>query len=328
MSRHKEIKEKTIAFELGDYILINVEDKKYLCSVSAKSDGICKAIYDKPLPYDEVDFNFERADVIANFGQKPWKAGHEVFYKEMNLDFGKVAFFTKISSATRDEVKAALIKGYNELKKRFLVSFFPVNIEIRPEKGKALGHYTVDKKTDIDTMCLRIHDQQNFLESFFHEAGHGIWHRLVTSRTIKTKWIETYQEFVQVQHLGTKQLRSMYKDLNSLRSPIAEYKATLEDEEQISIFKEILSYIKKYHRLSVSDLDSIIEGGNFGLLEKIWPNDYLSITKLKDSGITDYSLKSVEEFFCEAVAFYLSGRDMPKALRKLTEKTLSSCATK
>lgn len=329
MSKPKKDKERLIKFDVEDYVLVKLESKKLLLQVTKKSDNMCSGLVEKLLPYEEKDTPFEPTDVIANFGQNPEKAGYEAFYRKTSIpEVGSVAFFTKVSSTARDEVRKTLEKGYSQLKKRHLVSFFPLNLEIRPEKGKSLGHYKLDKKTDIDTLCLRINSEQTMLESFYHECGHGIWERMIYKRSTKSKWIQAYNSLIEVQKLTSKQLKGILNDLQNLRCNITEYKASLEDESEVRILKEALSYIKKYHRLDTDDLNSIIENGDFDVLSSVWPTDSLALTKVKESGITAYASKSVKEFFCESLAFYLMGKALPSNVKSLMEKTVTSIASK
>ncbi len=329
-SEKKSKKEKTptIAFSIGDYLTVDSQGKKYLVTVTKKSDSMCAGVNQKHAPYVEEEITFENDEVLANYGVRPGRSGYEVHLTSSRLSgIGELNFFVKLSSAERDEIKDVVKKGHKALDKKSLASFFPLNFEIRAGKGKALGYYSLDMKTDIDTMGFRMGELQDLTHTFYHEAAHGIWERLVTKRSTKAKWISLYNEFIDVESLSTKHIRRMYEDFASMACSMTEYKASLkEDEGQEMLLKEVLSYIKKYHRLSIKDLDILADSDDKKTIKKLWPNDAISLTKEKETGISLYSLKSPLELFCESFAFYMTGKGLPKTVKKLLSKTLQEGA--
>ncbi len=324
----KEKKKSVIPFSTEDYIQVENQGKKYLIQVTKRSDEMCAGLNQKYYPYVEEEIVFEKEDVLANYGRRPDKMGHEVFKASSRLHgIGEINFFMKVGSSTKDEVKAAISKGYKALEKKRLVSFFPVNFEVRPAKGKTLGYYNTNMKSDLDTMGFRLGEAQDFAYCFYHEAAHGIWDRLVTRRSTKAKWITLYNEFIEVQSLSNKQIRNMFSDFQSTACNMTEYKESLkEDEASTLLLKEILSYIKKYHRLSIKELD-ILADEEKKSIKALWPSDAISLTKEKDTGISLYATKSPVELFCESFAFYMTGKSLPKTVKKLMSKTLEQAAT-
>lgn len=324
----KEKKKSLIPFSTEDYVQVESQGKKYLIQVTKRSDDMCAGVNQKHYPYVEEEIVFEREDVLANYGRRPDKMGHEVFKTASRLHgIGEINFFMKVGSATKDEVKEAIKKGHKTLEKKRLAAFFPLNFEVRPAKGKTLGYYQTNMKSDVDTMGFRLGDGQDFAYCFYHEAGHGIWDRLVTKRSTKAKWITLYNEFIDVQSLSTKQIRNMFSDFESMACNMTEYKDSLkEDQASTLLLKEILSYIKKYHRLSIKELD-ILADDDKKAIKRLWPADAISLTTEKDTGISLYSLKSPVELFCEAFAFYMTGKSLPKSVKNLMSKTLEQAAT-
>lgn len=324
----KSKKKNLIPFSTEDYVQVESQGKKYLVFVNKRSDDMCSGTNQKHYPYVEEEIVFEREDVLANYGRRPDKMGHEVHHSASQLSgIGEINYFFKVSSSTKDELKAALKKGHRALEKKRLVAFFPLNFEVRPPKGKLLGYYHTDMKSDLDTMGFRLGEGQDFAHCFYHEAGHGIWDRMITKRSTKAKWITLYNEFIEVQSLSTKQIKGMLNDFESTACNLTEYKDSLkEDKPSEMLLKEILSYIKKYHRLSVKELD-ILADDDKKAIRKLWPSDAISLTTEKDTGISLYSLKSPIELFCESFAFYMTGKSLPKSVKKLMSKTLDQAAT-
>jgi len=321
-------KDKQIKFSIDDYCLVESTSKKYLVLVTKKTDKICVGLNQKYYPYSEEEINFDANDVLANLGQKPSRLGYEVHYTSSRLQgIGDIHYFTKVGSSLRKEIKKVIEKGYKALEKKRLVSFFPLNFEVRPEKGSVAGYYKLDMKTDIDTMCFRITDQNDFKHCFYHEAGHGIYERLITSRSIKARWVALYNEFIEVQHLASSQIKQLYKNFSSSNMTLTEFKSSISEDEALTlVLKEIIAYIKKYHRLSIKDVDDLVQGEPKEI-KKIWPNDSLSLSSAKETGITPYAAKAPKEFFCEAFAFHMTGKKLPREVRKLLDKTLVKAAS-
>lgn len=327
-SKDKKKEKHFIPFSVEDYVQVDTDGKKYLLQVTKRSDEMCAGVNQKHFPYSEDEIVFERDDVVANLGRRPERMGHEVHHSTSKLSgVGEINFFVKVSSSTKDDLKEVIKKGHKALDKKRLASFFPLNFEVRPAKGKTLGYYATDMKSDIDTMGFRLGELQDLNHCFYHEAAHGIWARLITKPSTKAKWITLYNEFIDVQSLSTKHIRNMYHSFASMACNITEYKDSLkEDEGSEMMMKEILSYIKKYHRLSIKDLD-ILADDDKKAIKALWPSDAISLTKEKDTGISLYSLKSPVELFCESFAFYMTGKALPKSVKKLMSKTLEQAAT-
>lgn len=328
MSDKKE-KSKPIKFGVDDYVQISYNDKTYLVRVTKYSDRMCRGTAQKHYPYVEDEIDFEVKDVLSNLGSSPSrlnKLGFEVHHATSKISgIGDIHYFVKIGSTVKDELKTAITKGYKALEKKGLVSFFPLNFEIKPEKGKMAGYYVANFKSDVDTMGFRLINGNDFRHCFFHEAGHGIYERLITSRSLKAKWVALYNEFIEVNEISSKQIKHLYSVFASNEGTMSEFRSSLEEESDSVMLKEILTYIKKYHRLNIKDLDVLAEGEK-AEIKKLWPKDGLSLTREKDTGITSYAATAPKELFCESFAFYMTGKKLPKNIKKLMEKTLTKAA--
>lgn len=326
-SKDKKKEKYFIPFSVDDYVQVATDNRKCLVQVTKRSDDMCAGVNQKHFPYSEDEIVFERDDVVANLGRRPERLGHEVHHSTSKLSgIGEINFFIKVSSSTKDDLKEVIKKGYKALEKKRLVSFFPLNFEVRPEKGRMLGYYSTDMKSDIDTMGFRIGELQDLTHCFYHEAAHGIWDRLITKRSTKAKWISLYNEFIAVDKLTKQQMNDLYHSFASMACTVTEFKDSLEDEEEVLLMKEVLSYIKKYHRIALKDLDLLADDDKKAI-KALWPSDAISLTKEKDTGISLYSLKSPLELFCESFAFYMTGKSLPKSVKKLMSKTLEQAAT-
>lgn len=315
-----------IPFSVGDYCLVRLEHKNYLVSVESAGSKICKAMVQKNYPYTEDEVSFEASDVIANFGQDPTHTGYEVFRKYSVSDVGKIYYFVKAGKETRKKLEKEINKCFSELGKRGLASIFPIVVEVRPEKGKVQGYYKLNLKSDVDYLGLRASRELDVRHTFFHEIGHGIFNRLLVSSKDKSAWVSLYNTFIDVKDIDSKAMRKYIKGLIHSCIPVADYIKSIENEAEILILKEILSYVKKYHRLSIKDLNIMIESGETKELEKVFPKNYVSLAQEKSNGVSDYSTKSPEEFFCESFAHHMTGKSLPSSIKKLMEKTLQRAA--
>lgn len=319
---------KTPKFSLGDYITVSYQDRKSFVQVTKKTKHICEGVLQKNLPYSSDVISFERADVIANYADSPEKMGMEVLRHESVIKaVGSINYFVRPTKTLIKEIEKTVSKGYDELEKRALVSFFPINVEVRGEKGKLAGSYTTNMKTDLDTLCFHLLDGQSLRHTFFHEIGHGIFNRLVTKHSTKADWVEAYNELIAVDEITKHDLKRLYKNFVASGMEMREFRKELEEESDTVILKEILAYIKKYHRLSVQDLDILILDSKFDEIRKVWARDPLALTNANTTKISEYAAKSPTELFCEAFAFYMTGKKLPKEIKKLLEKTLQEAAS-
>lgn len=318
--------------QVGDFVLVQQVGKKHVVKVEKiKGDDLGGRLQEKA-PYEGDTIPFERKEVVANYGQRPHKSVFEAYFKSFDHpDIGRVNFFYKASKEEKAEVEKKLSKAFKVLSKNGLTGYFPLYVEIRPAKGKMLGHYKPAKgsrkqdDTDgmLDIICLRPSEDHPLEETFYHECAHAIWRRSIHKRKAKAAWIRDYKQFIQVQHLTSKSLRSLMQELLNSNQPLGEFKKGLEEDSQL-ILREVVSYIKKFHRLTPVDINLLLESGDHDTVQEVWPTDNLSVSKIKQNNISNYSLKNVEEYFAECVATYLQGKKVPSHTEKLLTKTFQS----
>jgi hypothetical protein len=319
----------SVDFKVEDYVWVEKEGRNYKGMVTKKREKDAVLVIEEKLPYEEVELLFDNKEIIANLGKKPSHKILHTFYKSKScVGVGKVHFFLRIDDKGRSKFVDIIEKGYKELKRKGLVAYFPMNMEVRPENGKKLGHYKVDKKSDLDTMTMYANEESDYLETFFHESGHGVWNRMITKRDVKSKWIDMHRSYISVRTLDTVKLKKIRNEIRSLNLTVSEYKKSLETDDDKLILKEILGYIKKYRHLSIMDLDDIIEARDYELFHNVWPRDSVALSKIKETGITAYSLKNPQEFFCEAFSFYMKKKELPSSVKRLMEKTLEHAASR
>lgn len=315
----------TVPFSVDDFLLVQQSGKKHIVKVDKAQEDKGKGMIQDKFPYEEDLLSFEGKEILANYGKRPHSSIYEAYFKSFkHPDIGEVHFFVKADKALKKEIESQLTKAYKRLDKAGLTKFFPLYVEIRPEKGKMLGHYKAAKSEGIlDIIALRPSDLHTLEQTFFHESGRAVWKRCILQRKAKAAWIKDYNQFIQVQHLTSKSLKKLYHELANSNQNISEFKSGLEEEQQL-VLKEVISYIKKYHRLSLVDLNLLLESGDVETVGEVWPSDTLALSKIRENNISNYSLKNVEEYFSEVLATYLMGQKIPAHTEKLLTKTIQS----
>jgi hypothetical protein len=71
--------------------------------------------------------------------------------------------------------------------------------------------------------------------------------------------------------------------------------------------------------MSPEDLN-ILLNQNSKALSAIWPTS--AAISHSDSLISEYAKTSVQELFAEAFAYHFTGKELPKTIKKLLEKTV------
>lgn len=327
----------SIQINLKDYVVANIVDKNYLIEVTKISNdtitgNIATVSSDKSEPV-----TFFSEDVISNLGSKP-KSGTtygikvEIFNRFLDTNFGKVATFVSLDKASRKEIISEYNKAYKILSDLGLLSFtYTLDNEIRDKSGKMCGNYLAAKNLDYsDKLTYFAHSERGDLsiaEVILHESAHGIWHRLIQQDSVKSKWVEDYSKFIEVESVSDKSIKSHLASLIATGNSFSDYKRDLKlngDELDQVLFNGIIKYFKEARRLSVKELDYVaLYDKDF--LQSIWPIHAQDLSIVKQNPISEYAMKNVQEYFAECFRLHSVGKKLPKTTRKLMEKTISSC---
>jgi hypothetical protein len=136
------------------------------------------------------------------------------------------------------------------------------------------------------------------------------------------RWLEMYTNTVTPVKIPQSEVIAMRDSLIESGATLSAFKSTLE-EDQLEIFKVIVSEIRRTSRLSPRELDTLTQSDDGAEhIKRVWPSSSVYLSKLSPF-ITQYSLKSYHELFAETFAFYVLGKKLPTQLQKLMEKTLS-----
>lgn len=332
MSEAKPLKKKkpsatAITVNRDDYIAVIVGKKPALCF--AHNPQRSSAYLVSTLDTDEPQVvEYSNETLLANFGPKPkfGKAyGFDIEPKlgEFDSEIGHVNLYRELNDAERKAVTSAIRVVHKRFAQKGVADIFPITeINIRNPKGKWAGSYKVVFKDGVHKDTVQLHpkiieDAKYNLYIFAHEAGHAIWYRKLNDK-YRALWLELYNAGVKVDHAKKQQMGELYKSLLDSQLSVREFMKDVE-EDDAKLFREALSYLKKYHKLTPEDVNLLLNN-NSRVLGEIWPQ--YGTTADIGSLVSEYACVSPSELFAESCAFYFSGKILPKSVKSLLDKTL------
>ena len=325
-----------IAVRDDDYIIADYRGKPTLLFVlNAKAK---RCVIEKTLITDEPEhITIQEEHIHCNLGQEPLTGkafGIDIkpYIKTIETKkFGPIHVFRKLEKGELRGLKKAMNRVYKLYAEKATVSFFPLYaINIEPKKGKYAGSYKFRQK-GLDAMDEMYLHPETFTDIEFntymlaHECAHGLWFRCVPT-DIRSKWLNLYQKRLQLSTIESSELEQLCEDVIQYNGNLGDYCKEVGDDYVKMIVKEVLAYFKRYHHMDQRAVELML-AENSPKLASIWP----SSTKLTEErpDISEYSLKNVEEFFAEAMANYMIGKQLPKDVQKgidFTIKRLKSYA--
>lgn len=310
-----------------NYIIVRVGARYKLGFAHNPERNAC--YLEETLNSDEPEvFEYDEKTLIACLGTDPeigtaFGVHVEPQRSETESEFGKLFYYRKMNKAEKKAFKWALEKALDVLKENKLDGVLPVKrLEVRNKKGKYAGTYSIKRKGDDVQDKITFHpqvmeDPKYNLYIVLHEVSHALWFRKMSDE-FRARWLVSYNEHTHVNKAKKSQLESMLKRLVESQVGIREFNKDLDDEDK-AIFREILVYLKRHHKLSPQDVNLLLTH-NSQVLGEIWPTS-ASLSE-SDQPITAYAATKVEEFFAEALSHSLTGHKLPGKIDKLLQKTL------
>lgn len=311
----------------GAYLILKLNTNKpelARCTM-AEGDNL-KAVLEKEKDKDEKSppvIKFQKSDIMAVLGKRP-KVGsvyglkiEPIVRREHYRGWGDARIYNWFDDHQLELLKDGLDDAYKKLKALRVVGQFKVELEIRQPQGKFAGMYKYRPKAETDILVIKPETNMEDLDYYvFHEYAHGIWYRMMTPK-MRLRWIRMYTEYITLQEIKQKELKHIL-DAVDAEGSVRGFQKGAEDETKAQV-KEILKHIMSIHGIGVSHLDMMLENGES--IAEYWPTN-IEMSE-KEVSISDYALKSPEEFFAEAVSFKFLGRRIPKKIEELYEKTMS-----
>lgn len=312
-----------------DFIVVRVGKKNKLCL--AHSPKRNTAYIEDTLNLDEpVTVEYDADTLIANLGKDPapgkaYGVDIQPHFGDFQSAIGNVHLYRRLEDDEKKAVTVSIKKIVQKVEEQGLGKVFPIKrVEILNPKGRWAGEYKISNKTgeveDVIRLFPKILSDQIYNQYIWaHELGHAIWFRYVPDR-LRSEWLEMYNESTKVSKAKKSQMEDLCTALVSSQQSVREFQRDIEEEE-LAMFKEALSYLKKIHKMSPEDVN-ILLNQNSKVLVAIWPTT-ASISN-NENLVSEYAQTSVHELFAESYAFYTTGKILPKTVQKLLDKTLKA----
>lgn len=291
------------------------------------------------IPELKKSVEYPLKSIVVDLGKKP--APGKVYNQDLNKlyvgkkgveHFGEFYFFYKPSKETFGNLRKASRIVAKRLKKLGLYNVLSNNIywEVEPATGqKYAGMYKLTANKDYVLHQISIRPEvmapTDYPYVLCHELGHLLHFNYLAQNTeLEAKWIDAYNKSVKRLSVSKEDLQGILTILMEGEIRPSRLRTEL-DEEQRQKYQLILKQIRGSHKLSPRDLDVLFTSGLRQTLNDIWPK---AIPNYEPQPIlTDYAMVNYKELIAESFAFYLTGKDIPKALRQLVERSISYIKT-
>lgn len=309
-----------------DYLVLNIGNKPMLAKCTSAKEKEYKARLENKRTDDDKDafVDFRLSDVMSNLGRRP-KIGsvHGVKIEPLvsrEPSPSKMWQDIRVYQFLDETQKAALLAEVASVTKKlrqYGLGILRCELEVRQKSGKYSGYYKYRPKADTDILCIKPEENlEGFQYVLAHESAHGVWSRMLQPKT-RIAWIQMFHDYITLQEVLEEELTAILDGVTSATS-IRDYLKDTPDDGPL--IKDILKHIQRVHGLNKSHLELALN--NSESIEIYWPTA-IELSS-KETAISDYSMKSPEEFFAEAFAFHICGRKIPKKIQALLDSTLST----
>jgi hypothetical protein len=330
LAKKEEAPEKAmLPVEKDDFIIVRIGKKNKLCF--AHSPKRNTAYIEDTMANDEpqtVEYTAET--LVANLGSDPapgkaYGVDIQPHYGEVATPIGPMHIYRKLEDEEKEAITIAIKRIKKKVEEQGLGKVFPfTRLEVLNAKGKWAGTYSVSFKSGTPEDMVKLHpkiisDQIYNQYIFAHEIGHGIWFKFVSEK-VRAEWLEIYNSLTKVSKAKKQEMEDLCTSLVASQQSVREFQRDIEEDE-LALFKEALGYLKKHHKMSPEDVNTLLNQ-NSKALAAIWPTS--ASYSNSESLISEYAKVSVQEMFAEAYAYHTTGKEIPKSVKKLLEKTLKN----
>lgn len=321
----------------GDYIVAEHQGRTKLIRCLSNREGMIKGKHE--YKDQETDIEVEVSRVKANLGQDPQIGSVYGVKTERLIDvtqtkpIAQVEWYFNSTEETKQEVHDGILAGAKLLKKHNLHPILKVvkgKVTFNTAKklaGKTLlGTYSAKGATDEnpDVLMIKYHpDAVKFMPYLIcHEAGHGIWFRLMNSG-LKARWIVEFWKRSVVTQIDADTVAE------AVKMCVREKSVWLSDTDLQPALDSALANIAAATGVRYMDVQMLLETNVAAAKAVLGPwRDYPSADGERDMLVTDYSKTNVEEFWCECLANFCNGVSLPEYIQELFDETVQSVAGK
>lgn len=328
--------------EPGDYVLHQERDAETnkvlscLLKVSSVNEDFLKGIVEKEPHISPVHVEVPLSSIRLNFGAKPpegtafgFDLSRRYLGKKSHEAFGDIHFFTKPSKEQGEQLWEAMDKVSTRLGRYGLAGLLdlPVAFELHHPGSKYPGWFKRSKDPEVRPHQIGyrfLSSESNLRYVLLHELGHLLdMHVLRKHKEHWAKWIRLYMTSVEPLILSIADSKQLRKDLFQAAAEekdLRKWLASLDVEERRKA-NLILAWIRKVHSITTDELDCLLGSEEEERIHELWPVEVISV-KGTVPLVTEYATKNVSELFAEAFALHLVGKELPKSVGKLLEKSL------
>jgi hypothetical protein len=321
-----------------DYVLVTEKEdnpRTTLAKINqiASKIAYCTDVKDSHIPRLRRDFEVPISRIIAIVDTE-----HSSFNKTFRTPIyrgkkphdavGALNFFYKPDQETGQKIIKAfdkIVKIFDQQRLDFLIDSSQAVWEIYPHTGeKYAGMYRRSSKPEKNPHRFMIRPESLtpdwYTYVIAHEYGHHLHSEFMTSRKLNAQWIKLYKSTILVKDVDKKQTTRILNALLDQEAPPSDFKGQLE-EDDATAFKWIIKAIRTQHKLSIKELDAYFLAEFFDEIQEVWP-DAVTTNDLAPL-VTEYSTVSYRELLAESFAYYITGRELPKAVLKLLEDSIA-----
>lgn len=330
-----------LAVQKGDYVIAeSTEFKEPVVLKISGADGIMAtgvSIKYQNIPNLRKVIDVKQEDIFLNLGPNPRKGrvyGLDVsnLYKGSvdHKNFGRLCWMYKPQADTKTDILRGFSVAYKKLAKFGLEFLADEDIvwEINPANGERYaGMYIPAKKTKSLEVPARIMLRPEVMTAdlypyvVIHELGHHVHRAFLKSPKLEAAWIKLFNTSIKPQDIDKTESAFFLDTLLAGEERPSVFRKSLEEEQQVA-FKWIIRHISQTHGITMHELDLLFEGDEREEIRALWPTRTIQRKEL-DPVISEYATKNFRETIAEAFALHLTGTQLPKAVIKLVERTIS-----
>jgi hypothetical protein len=335
---------EVLPVRVGDYIVAMPEgkDKSVALKVLTINRGMVTGVVVETQHIVEARklIDVPVSNVFINLGSKPKGGkvyGHDLTQRytksSTHPEFGNIHWMYDVSEAAENSISIGFNMAYTALEKHGLHLMAQDDIvwevQSAEEKSKYAGWYAPARKLrGGKKMPPRISIKPEMLTAdeyayvVLHELGHHLHYTYLTNPKLDAAWVKLYDTSIKRVDISVAECTEIYDYMLTSECMPSNLKKALDSEEKALAYQWVLRYIKQTHAIGVHELDLLFQSEEFEEIRSMWPTKPLARKELAPI-ISEYATTHYEECLAEAFAFYLTGRQLPKNVVKLLDKTFS-----
>lgn len=320
----------------NDYVVAEDHGKSKLVRVLSINETTIKGKWEHK--DQETDIEVAVENVKANLGPNPQIGSVYGVKTDRLLDVTAtkpvtvVEWYFNATDEAKEAVHEGILAGAKLLRKHQLHPILKVvkgrvvfNTAKKFSGGKTIiGTYQCKGGTEEnpDILTLRYHPiiVKELPRLMCHEAGHGIWARLISAE-LKTRWVVEFWNRSKVTEVEGEHVTA------AIKMAVKERSVWLEDTDFQWALDTALANVEATTGLRARDVHLLLQNDSAAARAVLGPwRDRSDFAGERDTMVTDYANTNVEEFWCEALANFCIGMSVPDYLKELLEDTVAHVA--